>query len=357
MNSGAAFGIKQFRAEGCLSYFVWDPHSRRTALIDPHLDLMDDYREFLAGHRLALGVLLETHTHADHYSCSHLLARELGLPIGMSAGTRSARATLRLADGERISLGSLSIEAMDMPGHTPDSLVYRLGNCIFTGDTLLLGSTGRTDFPGADPEMLWKGLERLRLLPPETLVFPGHDYSELLFGTVGSELERNEDLAEKDRARFLARKREECLAQLSGEVRERIAYNLEASPEREPATFQRGAAQCGRAISGDSDRSASISVDKYVQKLEQRDPGTLFVDVREPEEFSEGHIPGTRNIPLSQLGFHLEELKGARRVYFSCLSGRRSAMAARTLSHVGHPDVVNVTGGYKAWTQGGHPVE
>ncbi len=108
---------------------------------------------------------------------------------------------------------------------------------------------------------------------------------------------------------------------------------------------------------GDPEPVTAIGVEKYQTKLQKKSSELAFIDVRESDEYQGGHIPGVQNIPLSELGSHLPTLLNARRIYFSCQSGRRSALAAHTLSYLGCKDAVNVTGGYKAWAAAGLPIE
>jgi glyoxylase-like metal-dependent hydrolase (beta-lactamase superfamily II)/rhodanese-related sulfurtransferase len=354
-----SIGLKQFRVEGCLSYILHDPASRAVAIVDPNLESMGDYRAYRADHGLKLVAVLETHIHADHFSCSHLLRQEYGCEIAMSEATRSERVTRRLRHGDRIELGAFALKALLTPGHTPDSACYAGDGFVLTGDTLLIGSTGRTDFPGADPAAHWKALhEVLGALPDSTLVLPGHDYSELLFTTIGTEKKRNPHWRMGTEAEFVAFKSAESMAGASDEIRRTVEFNLAARPAQNPARGfgAGGGTQCGRAGVGD-DRVAAINVETYHAKLQAKAAGTRFIDVREREEFADGHMPGAENIPLSELGLHLESLRASKRLYVSCLSGRRSGMAVKTLTYVGLPDAVNVTGGFKAWSQSGYPVQ
>jgi glyoxylase-like metal-dependent hydrolase (beta-lactamase superfamily II)/rhodanese-related sulfurtransferase len=353
-------GLKQFRQEGCLSYLIFDRASREAAVIDPHMDLMEDYRSYIAEHGLKLRYALDTHIHADHYSATHLFQSEYGASgckTGMSHRTQSERPVIRLKNHDKLKLNNLEIEVLETPGHTPDSVCYFADGVVFTGDTLLIGATGRTDFPGSDPAMQWDSLHQiLAKLDDKTVVFPGHDYNSLIFSLMGVEKRTNPHLKMEDRAAFVAMKKAECIPHLSDEVQARVRFNQAASPAPvESGGAAGGATACGVANLEQS-RVATINVEKYSHKLGEKLEGNLFIDVREEEEFTEGHMPGARNIPLSELGFHLSELLGASRVYLSCLSGRRSEMATKTLNHIGHSDAVNVAGGIKAWKNAGLPV-
>jgi glyoxylase-like metal-dependent hydrolase (beta-lactamase superfamily II)/rhodanese-related sulfurtransferase len=353
----ARLGLKYFRQDGCLSYIIFHPETRQAALIDPAIELVDSYRDFLSERGLKLLYALDTHTHADHYSATHIFRDQFKAKIGMSAKTESLRPTLKLRHGETLELGDLKITALSTPGHTPDALCYLCEGVLFTGDTLLIGATGRTDFPGADPGELWDSLHKnLAQLPGETLVFPGHDYNDLLFSTLAIERERNSQLALRDRARFVQLKSAETIANPELEVRRRIEFNLALTPPPPQPGLPGAITQCGTPAQPNQG-VAAINVDKYWAKLQSQAPDQAYIDVREPGEFRDGHPPGSLNIPLSELGLHLNELMRSKRVYFSCLSGRRSSFAAKTLAYIGHPDAVNVTGGFKAWSQAGLPTE
>ena len=352
-----SYGIKQFRAEGCLSYLVWDSTTSATLLIDPSLPLMDEYREFIADHRLKVTATLDTHVHADHFSATHLVAQEWQVPVLMGAETRSKRVTRRLKDGDEVELGRLKGRTILTPGHTPDSLVLHLEGALFTGDTVLIGSTGRTDFPGSDPAQMFRSLQKLKELPPETLVMPGHDYGDMICSTLGTEARENPQYAMMDVAEFTRVKNDELLTHPKELIQGRVQYNLDAAPESmDPSLLMEPVTACGMALENRG-RAGAINVEKYAAKIQARESGSVFLDVREADEFQSGHMVGTTNIPLSEIGLHLGELRSAKRVYVSCLSGRRSQMAANTLVHVGLSDVVNVSGGYKAWKQAGLPVQ
>jgi sulfur dioxygenase len=275
----------------------------------------------------------------------------------MSHRTSSGRATRKLKQGDRLEIGSLQLDVLEVPGHTPDALAFLVSGVVFTGDTLLIGSSGRTDFPGADPSQQYDSIHKtLGSLPESTIVMPGHDYSNLVFSTIGTEKARNEHWLISTRDEFVKMKKAEIHGALSAEISDRIEYNLAAHPDRKPAhQFAGAAAACGSAMNSPV-RVAAISVDKYFHKLQEHGKDVAFVDVREPGEYLDGHIDGTINLPLSEVALHLPELLKFKRVYVSCLSGRRSAMIAQTLNYVGMADTVNVSGGFQAWGQAGYPV-
>lgn len=361
--------LQQFRADGCLSYLVADPASRSALLIDPRLELARDYRELLFGRGLRLELIVETQAHDDHFSAAGTLSAELGAPVARGAAATAANTARRLADGERFAIGGLRLETLALPGHTPDSIGLLLegaaneGPWLFSGDTLQVGATARTDYAHADPEALYRSLhERLARLDDATVVLPAHDGRELLFTTLGAERRANVEWR-LPRDEFVALKRAAAFPNPSDEARAIAEFNASSgsgAPPRLPPTHAEGlpagplgAAQLARL---DGAGIGSISVGKWGPKLARPGAGVLCLDVREPDEYAAGHAPGTRNLPLGSLALHARELLAAARVYVACQSGRRSLQAARTLAWIGARDVVNVSGGFQAWRQAGLPV-
>ncbi len=365
--------LKQFRASGCLSYFLVDASSRHAVLIDPSVELMNDYRSFIADQRLRLTHVIDTQTHDEHYSASQEFRAECGVPIVMSELTQSKRATFRAKDGDLIHFGSLNLKVIHTPGHSLDSICLSMDSAslrrphglLFTGDTLLIGSSGRAISPDSDPSQLWKSLHRIfELFPSETTVFPSHDYNDVLFSTIEAERTKN-SLSGLTLEQFCATKAEE--AAQTGltyklESQKRVDFNLSSDSVTELSFSQNGAALLpGHARESNLHLSnyASLSVEKYSQKLKEshrKEQDSLFIDVREQDEYSDGYIPGTVNIPLSEIGLYLNDLGKDQKIYISCLSGRRSSMVTKTLGYLGYSQVVNVLGGFKAWVHAGLPV-
>jgi glyoxylase-like metal-dependent hydrolase (beta-lactamase superfamily II) len=193
---------------GTWSYVVSDPATNAAAIIDPVLDY--DHKgartstvsaqallDYLDTRGLSLHWILETHAHADHLSAAAWLQERTGAPVGIGAGIRSVQAAFKpiyglepefptdgsqfdrlFDDGERFALGSLEVEVMATPGHTSDSLSYRIGDAVFVGDSIFMpdGGTARCDFPGGDARVLFASIQRLYALPDATRVFVCHDY-------------------------------------------------------------------------------------------------------------------------------------------------------------------------------------
>jgi glyoxylase-like metal-dependent hydrolase (beta-lactamase superfamily II) len=190
------------------SYVAWDPESGDAAIIDAVLDYdgaagrtgtasAAALLAIVAREGLALRWILETHAHADHLSAAGFLHARTGAPIGTGNGITAVQATFSeiynfgpefptdgrqfdrlFADGERFPLGGIEVEVLATPGHTSDSVTYRIGDAAFIGDTLFAPDYGsaRCDFPGGDAATLFRSVQRLYALPPDTRLFLCHDY-------------------------------------------------------------------------------------------------------------------------------------------------------------------------------------
>ncbi|MGI0071651.1 MAG: MBL fold metallo-hydrolase [Thermoplasmata archaeon] len=161
-------------ASGCLAYFVGDPDARVGVMIDPGREV-EPYLAFLRAEDWRLAAIVETHTHADHLAGHAALHAVTDAPIYLSHRAPAEYPHRRLTDGEAIPFGRDEIRVLETPGHTRDHLTLKVREQIFTGDTLLLGSCGRTDLGDGSPDLLWESLtDKLLRLPDTTEVYPAH---------------------------------------------------------------------------------------------------------------------------------------------------------------------------------------
>jgi len=178
------------------TYLIADETSREAVLIDPVLEGTQGYLLLIDQLKLKLLMTLETHTHADHVTASSRLreATECRSLMGKEALAPCASGTF--SDGDHINIGALVINVIHTPGHTDDSYSFHLTHdsrsYLFTGDTLLIRGTGRTDFQNGDAHQQYHSLfERLLSFPDDTLVYPGHDYKGWTVSTIGEEKQFN----------------------------------------------------------------------------------------------------------------------------------------------------------------------
>ena len=185
---------------GCRSYVIGCEDSCAAALIDPELSQIDRYIALAARDGLRIRYLVDTHTHADHFSATQQLARQLGVPVVMHGASPAPFVDLRLQSGELLVVGRLRLQALHTPGHTRDSMCMCVEDRVFTGDTLLIGGTGRTDLPSGDAGALYESLfEGVLRLDPSLKVFPAHEYKGRSHSTIGQELAENPRLQKRDR--------------------------------------------------------------------------------------------------------------------------------------------------------------
>lgn len=161
-------------------------------LIDPVVEHVTEYLQLIEELNLKLVYALDTHVHADHVTALGELRDIVHCTTVMGAQTKAECVSARVTDGERIDVDGLILHALYTPGHTDDSYSYRMDDRVFTGDTLLIRGTGRTDFQNGDAYAQYDSLfNKLLKLPEETLVYPAHDYKGWTVSTIGEEKRNN----------------------------------------------------------------------------------------------------------------------------------------------------------------------
>ncbi len=185
------------------TYLLADPHTRDAVLIDPVREQLERDLFVLREHALQLRYVLETHVHADHVTGAGLLRERTGARMAVGAECGAECADLQLQDGQLIRFGGEEIRVLSTPGHTPGSVTYQWRDRLFTGDALLIGACGRTDFQNGSADALYDSLLRLMALEDETLVYPGHDYNGRTVSSIGEERRSNPYIARKSREEFV----------------------------------------------------------------------------------------------------------------------------------------------------------
>ncbi len=333
---------------GCASYVVASRQSHEATIVDPSLDV-EPYEALLQERDFQLRYVIETHVHADHLSGARQLAAKHGASVCLYESAQVAYPYRSLRDGEELALGQLRLRVWHTPGHRPELLSILISNLarssepslVLTGDSLLVGDVGRPDFIGGDPAAQFESLRRLLQLPDWVAVFPGHFEGPCGRGmcgrpstTIGFERRYN-PLARLDREAFLAA----------------ITSGVPARPLNMTAieATNRGVAQMPWAMLTSAPFVQEIDVDT----LEARSAETIVLDVREPEEFEQGHVPKAINLPQADLASRLDELPHECPLALICRSGARSFRAAQFLRQVGFEQVASVQGGTLAWRAAG----
>lgn len=376
-----------------LTYLVFDPASRDAVVIDPVLDYdvlasttatdsLERVAEFARGRELRIHYALETHAHADHLSGSQWLKAHFGARIAIGERIRQVQATFKdaldlphlatdgsqfdrlLEDGEVIEAGTLRIEVIATPGHTPACVTYRIDDALFTGDALFMHDygTGRCDFPGGSADALYRSIAaRLYVLPESMRVFPGHDYQpggrEVAWQTtIGrSKLENPQLRATTGKQEFVAmRNARDRTLKPPRLLYPSVQINIDGG--RLPPAHANGRRYLTTPI-GEVPEEPFAEVDPSFVTANRGH--VALVDVREPQEFTGelGHVPGATLIPLADLVEAAAGWDPDTEIVLVCRSGGRSAHAATTLARRGFRHLYNLRGGMVAWNEARLPVE
>jgi glyoxylase-like metal-dependent hydrolase (beta-lactamase superfamily II)/rhodanese-related sulfurtransferase len=339
--------FEQIATGGCQSYLVGCAKTCVAALIDPENSQIDRYQALAARGGLRIRYAIDTHTHADHFSATRRLAEQLGAKTVMHRRSAYPGVDLRVDDGELIVVGELRLRVVYTPGHTSDSMCLVADDRVFTGDTLLIGGTGRTDLPTGDPDALYDSLfERVLKLDPALKVYPAHDYKGRGHSTIGDEIAHNPRLQKRERAEFVAMMRELNLG-MPTHLTEALRTNMSG----------------GRTVAemlAEAAASVPFMSLAELRRLVDEGPGDLVIlDVRERDAYQAGHVKGARLLPRGQLELRVnQELPDpTQRVLTVCEYGRISTLAAATLHEMGYQRAIALDGGMKAWVEAGFPVE
>jgi sulfur dioxygenase len=361
------------------TYLIADPVIKEAVLIDPVNTHIDDYLALLAGHGLQLKYTLETHVHADHITASGLLRQRLGAQTGVGALCGAETADFQIQDGDVFAFANgEQVKVISTPGHTKGSISFWWRDRVFTGDALLIGGCGRTDFQGGDAGKLYDSItQRLFALPDETLVYPAHDYQQRWVSSIMQERTTNPRLAGKTRDEFI-----ELMNNLNLPkpklIDEAVPANrfcgLEEN-ERQDAVVHRESARertktgtvstlnCGGEVPKTGAITAQDLVATAKQQITEINPdkakqliaegNIAVIDTREESEYASGHLDKAVLLPRGVLEFKIgnipELADKSKPVLIYCRTGGRAALASLSLKALGYTNVLSIAGGYEAW--------
>lgn len=327
------------------TYLLASRNGGEALLIDPVLEQTGRYLKLLEELDLKLVKVIDTHIHADHVSAMGKLRDATRCVTVMGEQSPIDIVSMRVSDNEKLTIEGMSLTALHTPGHTSESYSFLMGDRVFTGDTLLIRGTGRTDFQNGDPYDQYHSIfERLLKLPEQTFVFPGHDYKGDTVSTIGEERAFNPRLNVS-----------------SAEEYADIMNNLKlpnpklmdvAVPENLRLGLQLDAQH--RVSSTEVEDILEVWPDLQVQ----------LVDIREESERKrDGAIPHSIHLPYGRFASHcspagtLHSLTQNARLVIYCAVGERSTLATEIASEHGLKGISHMPGGFRAWKAAGGAIE
>jgi sulfur dioxygenase len=332
---------------GTYTYLLASRHGGEALIIDPVLERIDRYLQLVRELDLKLVKAVDTHLHADHVTGLGALRDRTHCITVMGEHTKADVVSMRVNEGDRVQIEGLSLDVLYTPGHTDDSYSFLLDDRVFTGDTLLIRGTGRTDFQNGDPREQYNSIfNKLLKLPDETLVYPAHDYKGETVSTIGEEKFFNPRLRVKSVDEYV-----DLMNNLN-------LPNPKMMDVAVPANMRVGLRQ--EEIAG---KGWSVSAAEAIALCGRA--GVIMVDLREKgEREKHGVIPGSLHSPYASLeanvgpGGMLHELAAAtgKRIVFYCAYGERSAMAVQAAQDAGVASACHIEGGIAAWKKADGPL-
>ncbi|MGA9823327.1 MAG: MBL fold metallo-hydrolase [Methylocystis sp.] len=329
------------------TYLIASRHGGEALIIDPVLEKVERYLQLVRELDLKLVKAVDTHLHADHVTGLGALRDRTHCITVMGEQTHADVVSMRMTEGDRIDIEGLGLDVLYTPGHTDDSYSFLMEDRVFTGDTLLIRGTGRTDFQNGDPRAQYDSLfGKLLKLPSETLVYPAHDYKGDMVSTIGEE------------KRFNPRLQVGSVDEYVDLMNNLKLPNPKMMDVAVPANMHVGLHQ-------DEIASRGWAVSAAEALLLRGRPDVVIVDLREKSEREKhGSIVGSLHAPYPDLqenigeGGMLHELAEAtgKRILFYCAFGERSAMAVQAAQDAGLTTACHIHGGIDAWKKANGPL-
>ncbi len=328
------------------SYLLASRRGGEALIIDPVIEKVDRYLQLVKELDLKLVKAVDTHMHADHVTGLGALRDRTQCITVMGEQSKVDVVSMRVAEGDKLQIDGLALDAIYTPGHTDDSYSFLMEDRVFTGDTLLIRGTGRTDFQNGDARAQYDSIfNKLLKLPEPTFVYPAHDYKGDTVSTIGEERAFNPRLQVKSLDEYV-----ELMNNLH-------LPNPKMMDVAIPSNMRIGLAQDEVARTG-----LALSAEDAMRLVGRED--VKFVDLRErTERAKQGSIPGAIHVAYTDLhesigvGGVLRQLANSTRLVFYCAYGERSAMAVQAAHKAGLPAAVHLQGGIAAWAQAHGPLE
>jgi sulfur dioxygenase len=333
---------------GTYTYLVASRRGGEALIIDPVLEKVDRYLQLVRELDLKLVKAVDTHLHADHITGLGALRDRTQCITVMGEQSKVDVVSMRLAEGDKLTIEGIGLDVLYTPGHTDDSYCFTMADRVFTGDTLLIRGTGRTDFQNGDPRAQFDSIfNKLLRLPDETMVFPAHDYKGESVSTIGEERSFNPRLQVKSVDQYVA-----------------LMNGLNLPNPKMMDVAVPANARVGLAQEEIARRGWAIGAEEAVTLIGRAD--VTLVDLREARERAKhGVIPGSLHAPYADIegnvrpGGMLNELARAtgKQIVFYCAFGERSAMAVKAAQDAGLASARHIQGGMDAWNKAGGPLQ
>lgn len=338
-----------FESQSCtFTYLLAASQGGEALIIDPVYEKTDRYLTLLKELDLKLVKAIDTHVHADHVTALGALRDQTNCVTVMGKQSSADVVSMRVEDGDKIDIEGLSLDVIYTPGHTDDSYSFYMPGRVFTGDTLFIRGTGRTDFQAGSSLAAYDSLfNKLLKLPDDTVVYPGHDYKGDSTSTIGEEKAFNPRLQVSS-------------AEAYAEIMDNLGLpNPKMMDVAVPANQKIGLAQAEPEII-----ERTIPANDALARLGSDD--VIFIDLREDSERDKnGVIPNSVHVPYQSLadyikpGGMLQALtrQSGQQLMLYCAYGERSAMALKELRSTGLKNIRHLGGGIDAWVNAGGAIE
>tara|TARA_B100001996_G_scaffold379341_1_gene364941 strand:+ start:167 stop:1213 length:1047 start_codon:yes stop_codon:yes gene_type:complete len=328
---------------GTFTYLMFDSDTLEGLIIDPVKEQFDRSLQFIEELGIELKYAIDTHVHADHVTSSRMLRDATGAKSTFGEKSSVWGADILLSDGDELEFGRFKLKAISTPGHTDACTSFYTEGRLFTGDSLLIRGCGRTDFQQGDPEELFNSItQKLYTYPDSTLVYPGHDYLGRTASCIIEEKSFNPRIHSGQTLEKFVQIMNNLNLPKPKRIDEAIPMNL----------------KCGFSLELGHVNEDNFTMHDLHQLLDKLNPTERVIDVRKPNEYNQGHVPGSLNIPMGNEQAFIDEIRGYDRVFLHCHSGRRAQTVYTMLSMQGLENLVCInSSGMADWHQAAFPVE
>ena len=320
------------------TYLIASGRGREALIIDPVLEKVDQYINLLNQLDLKLVKVIDTHIHADHISGIAELRDKTNCVTVMGNKTPADVVAMRVSDEEIIKIDGIDLQALYTPGHTSESFSFLMGDRVFTGDTLLIRGTGRTDFQNGDPKDSYNSIfNKLLKLPDQTLVYPAHDYKGEMVSTIIEERQFNPRLQVKSVEEYVD-----------------IMNNLNLPDPKMmdvavPSNLKLGIDLNRQKVNN------GIEPEEF-NKI-KKEENTVLIDLREQNEIDkEGKLDNSNIVAFPSMHDYIEKNKDSlknKKILFYCAHGHRSTLAVQISKSYNFGNCFHLIGGLEKWKKKG----